>query len=337
MTSNANNPLPPASTVAPSSPAVATPLPTAMKIEEMETQLNSLLESIQKQNLSHAQIQNTLFSLQQQMELIKTQIDLEKTNNSYLLKQMKIVFEDLKKTVKPKYRCVDDLPGIRVPKWYNVDINFPASDALEFISNTEFEGTRSESGTIGITPDGPFIVTQITPFWQYLDPIPAKETVLGTTFRMSNPTYDFAGSEYILQMYSGRYLPVSIYSLACKSLGRVNTSFNIPSLSQLNSDKDSAIGQNAMGVWNDIPEFAIQIKITGNGRLWADNPIPGHNLYGDGGKPLFTGTAGIFERNDRITVRADMLRNIIPYGRLKVVFHGYQILNPIVAADLLGY
>jgi len=307
---------------------------TAMKLNEIESHLNSLMDNIQRQNLNHSQIQNTLFSLQQQMELVKSKVELDKQKNETLLKHMSVVLADLKNTVKTKYRTVEDIPGIRVPRWYQVTILFDLNTVLgnpyQAQQILEFEGS------IGISPDGPFVATQVTPLWQPLD---LDYTVYANTDLNTTP------QTRIENVVVGRYLPATLYGNIAKNLGRVNSrsiGYNSPSLTQLDAAFQATaplipLPYDQKGVFSDLPEFDIDVKITGNGRLWTDIPIAAQAFFGNKGNPVFLGTLGIFEKNDRITVIAKMSKKTEIYGRLKLVFHGYQILNPIILADLLGY
>jgi hypothetical protein len=291
------------------------------KIDEMESQLNEMLDAIQKQNHNQSQLQNSLLLLQQHMNTIKSQVDLDKQKNDSLLSTMSKILEDLKVTAKPKYVSIEDIPGVRIPRWYDVNIDV-------YDPNTRFAGgnfSPFQQGTIGINPDGPFVVTQVTCLWQPLDIRPGQ---------YAEPFINPSLPSSILNVPIGRYLPVSAFCLVTNNLGRTNAvglGFNTPSLTQLNSPTLIS------GPLADIPEFDIEIKITGNGRLWNDTPSFGHAFYGDAGQPLYVATRGIFEKNDRITVIAKDSRVVEYYGRLKVSFHGYQILNPIIVSDYIGY
>ncbi len=304
-----------------------------MKLNEIENHLGSLMDNIQKQNLNHSQIQNTLFSLQQQMDLVKSKVELDKQKNDTLLKHMSIVLSDLKNLVKTKYRTVEDVPGIRVPRWYQVTLLFDINASL---NPYQSQPISQNEGSIGISPDGPFIVTQVTPLWQPLD--------LDYT-QYSNPYLNTAPQTDLENVVIGRYLPTTIYGNVAKNLGRVNSTsngYNTPSLTQLDAHLQAGVppiplAREDFGVFNDLPEFDITVKIDGNGRLWNDLPTASEAFFGNKGNPVFLGTLGIFEKNDRIDVIAKMSRNTNIYGRLKLVFHGYQILNPIILADLLGY
>ncbi len=296
------------------------------KLGDMELQLSEMLDAIQKQNHNQSQLQNTLLLLQQQMNTIKSQVDLDKSQNDNIISTMSKILEDLKVTAKPKYVIIEDIPGIRIPRWYDVNIDvYPQQERGE-----GFNYSNRLVGTIGINPEGPFVVKQMTCLWQPLDI---------RNSRYANP-YVISTTNIIENIPIGRYLPISAFCLVSNSLGITNsfsTGYNTPSLSQLSN---SLGAQNRWGILKDIPEFDLEIKITGNGRLWNDTPSFGHAYYGDDGQPLYLGTSGIFEKNDRISVIATSTRSVKEvnyYGRLKISFHGYQILNPIIVADYIGY
>ncbi len=293
------------------------------RIGEMEDQLNEMLDAIQRQNHNQSQLQNSLLLLQQHMSTIKSQVDLDKQKNDSLLSTMSKILEDLKKTAKPKYVSIDDIPGIRIPRWYdvNIDVLPQQEEGAGFNYNDRLEGT------IGINPDGPFVVTQMTCLWQPLGLI---------NDQYANP-YIINNTNIIENVAIGRYLPISAFCLVVNSLGitnSVSTGYNTPSLAQLSNNLGNIYEK---GPISDIPEFDFEIKITGNGRLWNDTPSFGHAFYGDAGQPLYLGIGGIFEKNDRITVIATQQKDVNYYGRLKISFHGYQILNPIVVSDYIGY
>jgi|LauGreDrversion4_2_1035121.scaffolds.fasta_scaffold69994_3 hypothetical protein len=298
------------------------------KLSSFENQVNQLLDDIQRHNLNQSQIQNTLLSLQQQMNTIKSQVDMDKQKNTNLITNMSRIFQDIKKTYQPKYKSIEDIPGVRIPRWYDVNIDVLPKDERR---NEIGQYISELVGTIGINPDGPFVVTQITPLWQVLDIRYEK---------YANPWLDYPGNPIRVPII-GRYLPISANCLVSNNLGRTNSfslGYNTPSLSQLDNQPTTVVPPvPEQGILTDIPEFDLEIKITGNGRLWNDQPSVGHAFYGDGGQPLYTGIAGIFEKNDRITVLAKEKVDVRYYGRLKLSFHGYQILNPIVVADLIGY
>ena len=64
---------------------------------------------------------------------------------------------DLDKNAAVRPRSIDDIPGVRTPQWYTVEVNFTSGETV-----TKF-------GTAEIAPEGPFIITQINPVYQSLD------------------------------------------------------------------------------------------------------------------------------------------------------------------------
>lgn len=78
---------------------------------------------------------------------------------------------DKQSTMRP--RTIDDIPGVRTPQWYTVEIEFAAAETV-----TKF-------GTSEIAPEGPFIVTQVNPIYQVLDTDPANADALGRMIPVS--------------------------------------------------------------------------------------------------------------------------------------------------------
>ena len=79
---------------------------------------------------------------------------------------------DLDKQSVQRPRSIDDIPGVRTPQWYTVEIDFDAGETV-----TKF-------GTSEIAPEGPFIITQINPLYQLLDTT-ADATTLGRMIPVS--------------------------------------------------------------------------------------------------------------------------------------------------------
>lgn len=312
--------------------AASSPPQPTYTVEEVEQNINSLLNDIQKQNLNQVQLQSTLLLLQQQMNNLTAITGAEQQKNARYLASVKKAFEALKRVPRPRCRRVEDIPGIRMLKWYQVNIEFQSSDDIATIRRVSPYPLTSE-GSIGISPEGPFVVTQISALWQNLDL---------NYQRYSNTSGSDDGPPATTQLELpplGRYLPVSALFATANNLGRTNPTsngFNTPSISQL-SNETAPVDNWQEGPLKDLPEFDVQIKIAGNGRLYSDIGVAGHMLFTDSGEPLYLSTLGIFEKNDRITVLAKNNFDIKYYGRLKIIFHGYQIMNPIIAADLLGY
>ena len=204
-------------------------------------------------------------------------------------------------------KTIADIPGRRTPKWYTVDIDF------------DYNATATKFDSVQITAEGPFICTQIQPYYLVLDndvdhyqypgptaaadPIPATATPLAY----------------------GRYLPCTAHAV----LGS-----NIVSVGQY-----AAIGApgDYKGALRDFPEFSFKIEIGGSGVFWTqDKTVPAAAFYGTK-EPLYLGIEGYAERTDRIIVHANPETPIPLTGRVRMVFHGFQIAGDINISDLLGY
>lgn len=54
-------------------------------------------------------------------------------------------------------RTIDDVPGVRTPQWYTVEVTFTSGQ------------TATTFNTVEISPEGPFIVNQVQAYWQITD------------------------------------------------------------------------------------------------------------------------------------------------------------------------
>ena len=82
-----------------------------------------------------------------------------------------------------RIRTIDDVPGLRTPQWYPCFVDYQAA------------ADQQSFGTVEISPEGPFVITQVQPYWQCLD-----ATVDG-------------GKLY------GRYMPISAFPLTVSNGG----------------------------------------------------------------------------------------------------------------------
>ena len=199
---------------------------------------------------------------------------------------------------------IEDIPGVRTPRWYEVAIDFTQGDTALRFNSAE------------IAPDGPFVVTQVAPYWLVTDTTAAN----------------FFGPPATAP--TGRTLPCTAYPMIAKSVawqaGLAAPAAGVVPLGDLfNSTQNE-------GMLFDIPEFSFQIEISGSGRFWTNQRIPAADFYGWGGQPLYLGHQGWVERTDRIVVHATPEVTIPHTGRVRMVFQGYQILGPISITDALG-
>ena len=203
-----------------------------------------------------------------------------------------------------RVQSIDDIPGRRTPKWYVVDIDFTYGE------------TVSKFDSVQITAEGPFVCTQIQPYYLVLDD--DYEHYQGPSGSV-NPDANAAPLAY------GRYLPCT----ASHMLGS-----NIVTLGSYAAAGSPAL---ALGAIRDIPEFSFKIEIGGSGVFWTqDKTVPAASFYGEK-EPLYLGVEGYAERTDRIIVHANPETEIPLTGRVRMVFHGFQIAGNINISDMLGY
>lgn len=272
-----------------------------MKQEEIESHLKKISDTIQRQNLSQTQLQSLITTLQQQLTSVRSEADLSNRSMRTEVERIEGKIRDLASQAVPVVKDLDDIAGVRTPKWYDVNIDFTKGDsALKFNS-------------IEIAPDGPFVITQVTPVWEVTD---------------TNPEH-FAGGLVTDSAPTGRVIPPTAFPFVVNSLGATNTA---PSLIGLFNTTAPTVG-----ALSDIPEFSLQIEIAGSGRYWTNQPVSASAFYGYFGQPLFLGVQGWVERTDRIVVHVNPQVSIPHNGRLRVSFHGYQILGHVNISQALGY
>ena len=201
---------------------------------------------------------------------------------------------------------IEDIPGVRTPRWYEVGIDFTAGDTALRFNSAE------------IAPDGPFVVTQCSPYWLITDTNAAN----------------FFGAPAAAP--TGHVLPCSSYGMMQNLFQSQISNFaaapaaNVPSIGAMYN------GATLVGALSDFPELSFQIEVSGSGRFWTNQRIPAADFYGWGGQPLYMGHQGWVERTDRLVVHATPEVAIPHDGRVRFVFSGYQILGPISLTDALG-
>lgn len=238
-------------------------------------------QMLREANLQVMQLQQQVTSLHSEMNALKSRSLKEEEVSRLKLGEVKQKLESLDKW-NLTIRDLDDIPGIRTPRWYEVDVDLAAN------------ATQTTFNTAEISPDGPFIITQIQPYFEITDTDAAN-------FPVSNvaPT--------------GRILPCSAFPLLLSQLGS--------DVGGVASDLDTYFNAGS-GPFTEVPELSFQFEIAGSGRFWTNRAIPAASLYGES-NPLYTGIAGWVERTDRIVVHVTPTATLPYAGRVRMVFHGY--------------
>lgn len=248
------------------------------------------------QDYRDKQIQQLSYAMRQQQQALG-QLQNEVSNS--------LQFANTQQPQKPMQ--IEDIPGIRTPKWYVVDVEFTKGDNSVRFNSAE------------IAPDGPFIITQAAPWWKITD----------------TDATDFYGTSTVAP--TGRTLPCTatpfLLNSGITSIGADQTA----TLAGQNIGIADLFGGTAgIAALSDIPEFSFQIEISGSGRYWTNLKIPAAAYYGWGGQPNYYGIQGWVERTDRITVHCTPDVAVPHDGKVQFVFEGYQILGPINLAEQLS-
>ncbi len=287
-----------------------------LTLQEIDTHLRRITETIQRQSVSHGQLQGLVSSLQQQVTNYKSQADADSKQLDSEVRRIAVELKSLADSLTPRYKSIEDIPGIRIPKWYEVDIDFA------------YGANAIQTKSIEINPEGPFVITQITPVWEILD---------DDVDHFANIYNGAAGTVFPPK---NRIVPCTAFPMITKNLGITNATgngYNTPSLSQLCNNNDVVSPYSQNGPLSDIPEFSFQIEIAGSGRYWTNQYLPAAAFFGYSGQPLYLATQGWVERTDRVIIHAKPTVNVPNTGRVRFSMHGYQILGHISISEALGY
>jgi hypothetical protein len=294
-----------------------------------EKKIQDAFDAAQKQNLNQIQLQNLILDIQKELDSYKTSL---KDVNSKHLTQLDELAQEISlftNNIATNFKDIENIPGVRTPKIYEVLIDF------------DFEDTSLKFNSVEINPEGPFVITQITPLWQVVD----KDLTHFANYEIKipdppDPLTFIAADAYTSP--NGRILPCTAYPMIINCLGITNSAqlgYNVPNYIQLFNRYTSlpALRNIQWGALSDIPEFDFQIEVAGSGKFFTNQPISAASLYGYGGQPMYTGVQGWAERGDKIVIHATPTIPMPHTGRVRFCLHGYQILGDINIGQALGY
>jgi len=278
----------------------------------MADSIEKLSQMVREQNIAMGQLQTTITSLQNELMSQKTRNLKEEELSRMKIDELQTKLKEVDRWSNV-VRDLEDIPGVRTPRWYEVDVNFERGD------------TQLRFNSAEISPDGPFVITQMQPYYTY--------------------TSDTTDADYVnitsSKAVAGRTVPCTAYPLLLGSLGSVNNPQSAiatePFLNTLVGDLADVAGSPGDPTpLSAIPEFSFQIEIAGSGRFWTNRAIPAAAFYGET-NPLYSGIAGWVERTDRIVLHCTPDTTVPVGGRVRMVFHGYQILGHVSIGQALGY
>lgn len=206
---------------------------------------------------------------------------------------------------------IQDIPGLRNPKWYAVEIPFEYGDSVP------------KSGEVLISAEGPFVCTQVQAYFKITDTDASHYPDTG----LIGPEQVNSSAAVGRRVSASSFEPLMGLFQACRFL----------SWAEIFSAYSVGGGATIIDIGHVYPEFDLQIHIEGSGRAWAGDYIPAAALYGVL-SPLYTGISGIIEQSDRIEVIGKpSIPSVTLAGTLNIVFHGYHIGGLANPYDLLGY
>lgn len=281
----------------------------------MADSVEKLSQMVREQNIAMSQLQTTITSLQNELMSQKTRNLKEEELSRMKLGDLESKLKEVDRWSNV-VRDLEDIPGVRTPRWYEVDVSFSRGD------------TQLRFNSAEISPDGPFVITQMQPYYTFTQDTSAP------------PASDFLNITSSKNV-AGRTVPCSAFPFLLNTLGSVNNPqaavATEPFLNTTIGDlADVASVPADTTPLSAIPEFSFQIEIAGSGRFWTNRAIPAAAFYGEN-NPLYSGIAGWVERTDRIVLHCTPEVAIPIGGRVRMVFHGYQILGHVSIGQALGY
>jgi len=216
---------------------------------------------------------------------------------------------------------LDDIPGLRSPAWYRVNIPF------------EYGATQSAFGTIEISPTGPFVCKQIQMYYQITDTEVSH-------YPPEDPGLPGVPPTYFTSTAAGRTMLANSFIATTNEMCRGNyplSSLKWQYLASTFSSYNNGLQVNRGVGWN-YPEFDVQIEIAGSNRFWTGNQrIPAASFYGLY-NPLYENFEGWVENTDRLVVHAQPTTTTVNLqGVFVAEFHGYHINSHVDVKSLLGY
>lgn len=259
------------------------------------------MSSSRDSELEQENLKSLARNLEKEIEHLSKMLTKKASTHSQKLAMLEDSVSELESNAR-KIRTLSDIPGKRVPKWYVVDIDF------------DYNTTAPKFNSVQITTEGPFICTQMQPYYLVLDS-DKDHYQFGLTAIPATAT----------PLAYGRYIPCTAHSI----IGN-----NIVTLGQYAA---TGVPASQKGAIRDIPEFSFKVEIAGSGVFWTqDKTVPAAAFYGTK-EPLYLGIEGYAERTDRIIIHAQPEAPIPLTGRVRMVLHGFQITGDINVSEMLGY
>ena len=210
---------------------------------------------------------------------------------------------------------LDDLPGIRQPKWYKIEVPFG------------YEEKQEQSGQVQISASGPFVCTQMQSYFRITDTDPLHYPYrYDEYFAVNSPP---PSDTVRVTNAAGRLVAPSTYFGLRNRLAYFErfASWGINAyIKNIYSKENFLISDNWWEGYS-YPEFDVRIQTANNNDFWTGlDSIPAAALYGTE-NPLYLAIPSIVQASDSIVCFAKpMIPQGVPLqGVYTLVLHGYHI------------
>ena len=113
----------------------------------MSDSAEKLSHMVRESNIQLNQLQSTISSLQSEVMSLKSRNLKEEEVSRLKLDGLEKKLSEVDRWSNI-VRDLEDIPGVRTPRWYEVDVTFDQGD------------TQLRFNSAEISPDGPFVITQ---------------------------------------------------------------------------------------------------------------------------------------------------------------------------------
>ena len=220
---------------------------------------------------------------------------------------------------------VADLPGVKQPKWYKIEIPF------------EYNEIQERSGQVQISASGPFVCTQMQSYFKITDPDPDHYPYYYNVSGDSDSTIARTNTAI-----GRRIAPTSYFGIANREWQTPTIlTPTFPSNNLVIGELFSKYTDGADDYWYEgwsYPELDIRIQTANNNSYWTGlGSIPSAALYG-AESPLYLATPSIVQASDSIVAFARPSTASVPIkGNYVLIMHGYHIGLHADIDEMLGY
>ena len=239
-------------------------------------------------------LSNDIKEIKSEVSKLKERLVAESSDSNAKLERLQALYR-VQDYWRTDVKTLSDVPGIRQPQWYVVDIPF------------EYGATEVQAREVNMSANNAFVCTQVQSYYLSTD---------------SDTThYDDVSGLVKGNSGEGRLLPCSAFApyvglqkvLGMAPLLAFST---VPGLITFP-------GQGQL-----YPELEFQIEIEGSGRFWVSPKMPAAAFYGVA-NPMYLAFEGVVENVDKIKVYAYPTTAINLKGTVRFVLHGYSIGSDI--------